>query len=67
MGKLPGMYVQVGGKDILRDDGIVYAKALGKDGVKVKLDVFDGRPHESFVSLRRWIRHQNNVIKLWKL
>ncbi|PGH19124.1 hypothetical protein AJ80_04202 [Polytolypa hystricis UAMH7299] len=42
---LPPAYIQVAGSDVLRDDGISYAKALGDAGVPVKIDVYPGLPH----------------------
>jgi acetyl esterase/lipase len=38
-------YIQVGGCDPLRDEGIAYAKALETGDVKVKLDIYSGLPH----------------------
>lgn len=45
---LPPMYVQVAGLDVLRDDGIIYAKVLADNGVDVKLDAYPGVPHGHF-------------------
>lgn len=42
---LPPTYVQVCGQDLLRDDGLIYEKALRANGVTTKLDVFPGVPH----------------------
>lgn len=35
---LPPVYIQVGGKDALRDDGLIYEKVLRDNGVRTKLD-----------------------------
>lgn len=38
-------YIQVGGVDLLRNEGIAYSKALETAGVAVKLDAYSGLPH----------------------
>lgn len=45
---LPRVYVQVGQSDSMRDDGIIYAKALQKAGVEVRLDNFQELGHEAW-------------------
>jgi acetyl esterase/lipase len=42
---MPPTYIQVGGKDPLRDDGIVFAKALEDAGVDVRWNSYDGLGH----------------------
>ncbi|KAK4493835.1 hypothetical protein PRZ48_015020 [Zasmidium cellare] len=51
---LPGLeglsrtYLQLGDKDPLRDDGVVYAKALEDAGVQVRMDVIPDTAHDCF-------------------
>ena len=43
--KLPKHYFQICGLDPIRDEGLIYAKALGEAGVDVKMSVYPGLPH----------------------
>jgi len=45
---MPPCYIQVSGADPMRDDGLIYERALRSVGVKTKLDVYPGVPHWHF-------------------
>lgn len=45
---MPPTYVQVGGKDVFRDDGIVYAKMLQDDRVPTKIDEYPELGHQAW-------------------
>ncbi|KAL8968426.1 MAG: hypothetical protein Q9183_002464 [Haloplaca sp. 2 TL-2023] len=42
---LPPTFVQVCGKDVIRDDGLIYEKVLSDNGTKTRLNVYPGLPH----------------------
>lgn len=45
---LPRTYVQVGGKDCVRDDGIIYTKLVQDAGVETRFDNHEALGHESW-------------------
>jgi acetyl esterase/lipase len=49
VGKMPPVYIQISGKDPLRDDGIIYEKFLREHRVKTKLDVYEDLSHGEYV------------------
>ncbi|GAM86524.1 hypothetical protein ANO11243_045380 [Dothideomycetidae sp. 11243] len=42
---MPPTFLQISGGDVLRDDGLVYARLLQEHGVKTRLVVYPGAPH----------------------
>ena len=56
---LPPHVIYVAGQDPLRDEGLAYAKKLGKAGVNAKISVYQGVPHNfgefwELEATRRW-------------
>jgi acetyl esterase/lipase len=45
---LPPVYIQVGQRDILRDDGLVYEMALKEAGVSTRVDNYPTLGHEAW-------------------
>jgi acetyl esterase/lipase len=48
---LPRTYIQVGGKDPLRDDGKIFHKVLLENGVEARYDCYSGLAHEAWTIL----------------
>ncbi|KAK1973218.1 Alpha/Beta hydrolase protein [Colletotrichum cereale] len=46
---MPPTFLQVAGQDLLRDDGLVYERALREHGVETRLEVYPGAPHGHIV------------------
>jgi acetyl esterase/lipase len=47
----PPVYIQVGKKDPLRDDGVIFEKVLRDHGVKTKMDLFQQDGHAAWTVL----------------
>lgn len=47
---LPRTYVQVGGKDLIRDDGIIYEHCLRESGVETRLDCVQDMGHQGWTN-----------------
>lgn len=45
---LPPTYIHVGGMDVLRDDGIIFEKALRENGVRTKIDGYPDLGHAAW-------------------
>jgi acetyl esterase/lipase len=46
--RLPPAYIEVAGQDPFRDDGLLYAKLLGRAGIATKVQTYLGIPHAFF-------------------
>ena len=61
---LPKTYVQICGMDPLRDDGLIYERAIREKGVQTKLDVYPGLPHaffSAFPDLKQSARYRSDI------
>ena len=61
---LPKTYVQINGMDPLRDDGLIYERAIRDKGVQTKLDVYAGLPHaffSAFPDLKQSARYRSDI------
>jgi acetyl esterase/lipase len=59
----PPTYIQVGGRDILRDDGVIFEKIISSHGTKTKIDVFPKDPHASWVAGSQESESKNPTIE----
>ncbi|ORX63955.1 alpha/beta-hydrolase [Basidiobolus meristosporus CBS 931.73] len=70
LSSLPPTYIVVGGKDPLRDDGVVLAKELLEVGVPCELDIYRGYPHGFMMfplsitnpHYRTWVEKISNAV-----
>ncbi|KZS88467.1 hypothetical protein SISNIDRAFT_459689 [Sistotremastrum niveocremeum HHB9708] len=69
---LPRAYIQICGRDPLRDEGILYAKLLQDAGVEVRSEIYKGCPHAfthvnpNTEAARKWRRDAEEGIR-WLL
>jgi acetyl esterase/lipase len=57
---LPKTYLQAGGKDVTRDDSVIYERLLRDAGVPTKIDVYDDINHE----VSCWGRENGELVPL---
>jgi versiconal hemiacetal acetate esterase len=65
LGKFPPTYIATCGKDPLRDDGRVLEQMLKKEGVKTRIDNYEGMPHYFWLmpGIKRGDEFLVNVVK----
>ncbi|GJJ13690.1 hypothetical protein Clacol_007946 [Clathrus columnatus] len=51
---LPPAYIQIAGLDILRDEGLLYARLLKEAGVATRVDTYPGLPHGFHVAFKHF-------------
>ncbi|OLN88278.1 AB hydrolase superfamily protein 1 [Colletotrichum chlorophyti] len=62
---MPPTFVQVCGLDVVRDDALIYERALREHGVKTKLAVYPGAPHGhiTFPNLKSAAKAQFDLVE----
>ena len=48
-GRVPKAWIAIGAQDLLRRDGLDYAKLLANNGVEVETKEYEGAPHQMMI------------------
>ncbi|WYZ35050.1 hypothetical protein EsH8_I_001326 [Colletotrichum jinshuiense] len=62
---MPPTFLQVSGMDPVRDDGLIYERALKEHGVKTRLDVYPGATHAHliFPGVKSSVKAQSDIFE----